>query len=175
MAVASEANAKCPDEHDEVLCEPHGGLFVPSITGNAAFPRGLGAHYGAGLELIFFTWKNPSDTPGPSDGKIRLDAALLVSERDSSRKMVPFRIGAVVSFERTATRSYLIPYFAADLGGLYESVIHTRMFADAGLGLYLLHTRTVSVDFEGTYMIPFSAIDELHGPKLQLTASLALW
>lgn len=169
------ARATCPDERDEILCEPHAAMFAPAVSGNAFFAHGLGAHYGAGLELVLFTWKSPVDTPGPSDGKIRLDAALLVSERDSSRVMVPFRLGAALSFEGTATRSFLVPYYAFDLGALYESELHTRLFADAGLGLYVLHTRTVSVDLEGTYQIPFSAVAELHGPKLQLTASFALW
>jgi hypothetical protein len=171
----STAQARCPDEKDTTLCEPHVAMFVPTVTGNAAFPRGLGTHLGGGLEILFLTWKNDLDSPGPSDGKIRLDAAILVSERDSARLMVPFRLGAAVSFERNASRSWLVPYFAADVGGIYESVLKTRMFADAGLGLYFFHTRTISVDFEGTYVVPFSAVNELHGPKLQLSASFALW
>lgn len=169
------AFAVCPDERDEPICEPFAGTFQPSLTGNAAVTNGLGSYLGGGLELVLLGWKNGGPTFGPSDGKIRLGVGVLASTRDSSRLMVPFRIGTALSFETRATRKFLVPYFAVDVGGIYESDLKTRMFADAGLGLYLLHTRTVSIDFEGTYVLPFSAVKELHGPKMQLTATFAVF
>lgn len=174
-AEARDARADCPDERDEVLCEPHGRLLQPSLTGSALFTHGVGAYLGPGLGLSLFDWKSPGEASGPSDGKIRLDVSVLVSERDTSRLAVPFRLGTALSFEQHASRRFLIPYFAADFGGLYESVLHTRMFVDAGLGLYLVHTRTVNVELEGTYLIPFSAVSELHGPKLVATATFAVF
>jgi len=169
------ALAACPDERDEPICEPFAGVLVPSLSGNVAFTNGIGSYAGGGLELVLLSWKNGGPTFGPSDGKIRLDGAVLASTRDTSRLMVPVRLGAALSFETRATRAFLVPFFVADVGGLYESDLKTNMFADAGLGLYLLHTRTVSLDFEGTYVLPFRRLEELHGPKMQLTASLAVF
>jgi hypothetical protein len=168
------ARAACPDERDEILCEPFGGVLLPAVTGNALVTPGSGAFAGGGLELVLFTWKSPLATSGPSDGKIRFDAALLVSERESSRWLLPFRLGAALSFEQSAVRTFLIPYYAADLGAVYDTVLSMRMFADAGLGLYVLHTRPLSIDVEATYMLPFSAVRELHGAKFQLTFTFAL-
>lgn len=175
VSLSLSARAACPDERDEPICEPFAGVLVPSLTGNVAFTGERGSYAGGGIELVLLSWKNGGPTFGPSDGKVRLDGAVLASTRDTSRLMVPFRLGTALSFETRATRTFLVPYFAVDLGGIYESDLKTRMFADAGLGLYLLHTRTVSVDFEGTYVLPFSALRELHGPKMQLTASLAVF
>jgi hypothetical protein len=175
VASPRDARADCPDERDEVLCEPHGLLLQPSLSANALFTHGLGAYLGPGLGFALFDWKSPGEASGPSDGKIRLDVSVLVSERDTSRLAVPFRLGTALSFEQHASRRFLIPYFAADFGGLYESVLRTRMFVDAGLGLYLVHTRKVNVELEGTYLIPFSAVSELHGPKLVATATFAVF
>ncbi|HEU4412905.1 MAG TPA: hypothetical protein VFS43_47125 [Polyangiaceae bacterium] len=157
--------------------EPFATSFVPSAQGLAYFPlgEGVGPFYGGGVEVVLFTWSNNADTFGPSQGKIRLDVGGLASARDEQGAMVLYRGGAVVSFERNANRSWLIPYFAADAGALHARGLGGRVFADASLGLYLLYTRNVMIDAEGSFVFPLTAFDRLAGPKATLTASFSLW
>lgn len=157
--------------------EPFATSFVPSAQGLAYFPlgKGVGPWYGGGVEVVLFTWSNNADTFGPSQGKIRLDVGGLAPARDEQRAMVLYRGGAAVSFERNAGRSWLIPYFAADAGGLHARGAGGRAFADASLGLYVLYTRNVMVDAEGSFVFPLGAFDRFAGPKATLTASFSLW
>ncbi len=159
------------------LNEPFATSFVPSAQGLAYAPlgKGVGPYYGAGVEAVLFTWSNNAESFGPSQGKIRLDVGGLAPARDAQGALVLYRGGAVVSFERNAGRSWLIPYFAADLGGMHGRPFGGRVFADASLGLYLLYTRNVMIDAEGSFVFPLSAFDRLAGPKAALTASLSLW
>jgi hypothetical protein len=160
-----------------VVNEPFATAFVPSVQGLAYFPlgRGVGPFYGAGVEAVLFTWSNNADTFGPSQGKIRLDVGGLAPARDGQNAMVLYRGGAVVSFERNAGRSWLIPYFAADAGGMHARGLGARAFADASLGLYLLYTRNLMIDAEGSFVFPLVGFDRLAGPKATLTASFSLW
>jgi hypothetical protein len=157
--------------------EPFATSFVPSVQGLAFFPlgRGLGPWYGGGVEVVLLTWSNNADTFGPSQGKIRFDVGGLAPARDGRDAMVLYRAGAAVSFERNAGRSWLIPYFAADAGAFHERSLGGRAFADASLGVYLLYTRNVMIDAEGTFVFPLTAFDRLAGPKAALTASVSLW
>lgn len=171
-AVASAETRAAP-----TFNEPFATSFVPSVQGLAYVPlgKGVGAFYGAGVEVVLLTWSNNADTFGPSQGKIRLDVGGLAPARDEQNAMVLYRGGAAVSFERNAGRSWLIPYFAADLGALHARGLGGRVFADASLGLYLLYTRNVMIDAEGSFVFPLTAFDRLAGPKATLTASVSLW
>jgi hypothetical protein len=159
------------------LNEPFATSFVPTVQGLAYVPlgKGVGPFYGGGVEAVLFTWSNNADTFGPSQGKVRLDVGGLASSRDEQGAMVLYRGGAVVSFERNAGRSWMIPYFAADVGGMHARGVGGRVFADASLGLYLLYTRNVMIDAEGSFVFPLSGFERFAGPKATLTASFSLW
>jgi hypothetical protein len=89
--------------------------------------------------------------------------------------MVQYRLGTQLSFERNASRSYMIPSFTFDLGGLFTSSTRTRWFADAGAGVYLLQKRSMIVDAEVTYVIPFKDPEVLAGVRARVAVSVALW
>jgi hypothetical protein len=175
--LALPAPAAAAESRAPALNEPFGTSFVPSAQGLAYFPlgEGVGPWYGGGVEAVLFTWSNNADTFGPSQGKVRLDVGGLAPARDDQHAMVLYRGGAAVSFERNAGRPWLIPYFAADAGGMHARGVGGRVFADASLGLYLLYTRNVMIDAEGSFVFPLSAFDRFAGPKATLTASFSLW
>jgi hypothetical protein len=86
-----------------------------------------------------------------------------------------FRSGAQVAFERNASRAYGIPYFAADIGGLWSEPTGRRWYVDGGVGVYLVHRRNVIVDVELTGVLPFSDPGTLGGLTTRLGLSFALW
>ena len=89
--------------------------------------------------------------------------------------MVMYRGGAQVAFERNASRAYVIPYFAADIGGLWSDATGRRWYVDGGVGLYVVHRRNVIVDVELTGLLPFSDPSRLGGFTSRLGLSFALW
>jgi hypothetical protein len=139
-------------------------------------PSGMdGSFYGGGLEAVVLAWNDNSDAYGPSQGRVRLDVAYLTGTAMEAGAMVMYRWGAQLAFERNASRAWAIPYFAADLGGLWSDATGRRWYVDGGVGLYLVHRRNVIVDVELTGLLPFRDADRLAGLTSRLGLSVALW
>lgn len=156
------------------VCRPWTGMLLPTVFAGVIAPRGdLGTWSGGGVEVVLPAWSDNSPAYGPSQGKLRFDLGLYRSSKDGLGLITSYRGGAQVSFERNASRSWLIPYFAVDLGGLWRDGHHG--FVDGGAGLYLLHRRSAILDLEVTYQLPFSDGDDLSGLRARLAASFALW
>jgi hypothetical protein len=178
VAWAKPAAASCPTTPDDPVCRPWSALLLPSVFGAVYAPRGVASTYvGAGAEAVLLAWSDNAPAFGPSQGRVRFDIGILdsIGSEPSFGTMVQYRLGSQVSFERNASRSYMIPVFAFDLGGLYTASTRTRWFADAGVGLYLLQLRSVVIDLEATYVLPFKEPDVLAGMRTRLGVSVALW
>jgi hypothetical protein len=176
LCTAGTAQAKCPKEDPaDTLCEPVVSMLMPSAVGTAFFPSDAGGpFYGGGVEIALLSWASNTDTFGPSHGRVRASFAYLDAP-GSDRRMLLYRFGAVVSFEGNASRRFLIPYYGASFGALWETQLGNRAVADASLGLFLVHTRDFVLDVDGGYVFPLTAVDKLIGPRAQLTAAFALW
>ena len=169
------ARAECPTTVDDALCRPWTAFLLPTAFGVVYAPNNAaGPWYGGGLELVA-AWSDNSQAFGPSQGKFRFDIAALASGTMGTGTMVMYRGGAQVSFERNASRSWLIPYFDADVGGLWTSGTGSRGFVDGGLGVYLWHARSLIVDLEVDGLLPYSQPSQLGGVRSQLAVSFALW
>ena len=178
LAGATTAHADCPrpGAPADDLCRPWSALLLPTVVGTVYAPsEALGPWIGGGLEVVLFAWSDSSPAFGPSQGKLRFDIGLLGSSHDGAGTMVMYRGGAQVSLERNASRRWLIPYVAADLGGLWTDALGGRGFVDGGVGIYLWHARGLVVDIEGAWVLPFSHPDQLAGPRTQLELSFSLW
>jgi len=175
-APASPARAECPTTPDDAVCRPWSAMLLPTAIGTLYAPRGLsGTYYGGGLEAVLLAWSDNSNAFGPSQGRIRLDVSYLASSAMNTPSMVMYRGGAQLAFERNASRAYLIPYFAADIGGLWSDATGRRWFVDGGLGVYLLHRRAAIIDLEVTGFLPFRDAGTLGGVTSRLGLSFALW
>jgi hypothetical protein len=176
---ARVARAECPvsGSPDLSVCRYYAAVLVPSVEARAYFPGsgGGGSWFGGGVQLVLFAWSDNSQHFGPGQGKIRIDAAVLGSDTDGAGKLVVFDGGATVSFERNASRSWLIPYFGFDVGGMHESHLGGHGFVEGLLGVHAMYTRRVILDLEGGYLFPFDDADRLAGPRTQLTLSFSLW
>lgn len=177
--LAAPAHARCPVDGSpsQSVCKPYAAMLLPSAAGVAYMPGGeaMGPWYGGGVQLVLFTWSDNSDRFGPGQGKIFFDLDMLASGDDGAGKMVMFRGGANVSFERNASRSWLIPFFGFGVGSLREQSIGMHGFAEGLLGIHALYMPNFILDIEGGYVFPFSDVDLLAGFRTQLTASFALW
>jgi hypothetical protein len=175
LCFASTARAGCPTTPDDATCRPWSALLMPTAIGVVYAPNDAsGPYFGGGLELSF-TWSDNSQAFGPSQGRVRLDIAALGGTDMAASAMVMYRGGAQVSFERNASRTWLIPYFNADVGGLSSRTLGTRGFVDGGLGVYLVHRRAVVIAIEADGVVPFSDVTKLGGARGSLAASFSLW
>jgi len=177
IAAAAPARAECPTTPDDAVCRPWSAVLIPTAYATFYAPNGLpgGTWFGGGLEAVLLAWSDNSNAYGPSQGRLRMDVALLSGTGMDAKPIVMYRGGAQVGFERNASRKYVIPYFAADIGGLWSDPTGRRWYVDGGLGLYLVHLRSVIVDLEVTGVVPFSDPKLLGGVDGRLGLSFALW
>jgi hypothetical protein len=175
LGAASSARAECPTTPDDPVCRPWSAILLPTAYGAIYAPLDGGTFFGGGFEAVLLAWSDNSEAFGPSQGRIRSDVGILTSNEMGVDNIVMYRTGAQVAFERNASRSYGIPYFAADFGGLWSEATGRRWFVDAGLGMYLVHRRGVILDLEVTGLLPFQDPDKLGGVTSRLALSFALW
>lgn len=173
LVASTEARAECPTTPDDPTCRPWSAVLLPTAYGGVYAPHAGPTFYGGGVEAIWLAWSDNSAAFGPSQGRIR--STIGIYRGADAGTLVMWRTGAQVGFERNASRDFLIPYFATDLGGLTSDGTGRRWFVDAGLGLYLLHRRGVILDLEVTGVIPFRQVDQLGGATGRLALSFALW
>lgn len=174
-AVVSTARADCPTAPDDRVCRPWSAILLPTIEGGIYAPRRGDPAYGGGVEAVLFAWSDNSQAFGPSQGRVRFDIGVYRGDPMTLGSMVRYRTGAQVAFERNASREWLIPYFTIDLGGMWSELIGRRWFVDGGIGVYVIHRRTVIVDLEATGVLPFREASSLGGVAGRLAASFALW
>ena len=176
LASATTARAECPTTPDDAVCRPWSAMLLPTAFGALYAPHGLdGTFYGGGLEAVLLAWSDNSNAFGPGQGRLRIDVAYLTSSAMDSGGMVMYRGGAQLAFERNASRAWGIPYFAVDIGGLWSDTTRRRWYVDGGVGLYLIHLRSVILDLEVTGLLPFRDPGKLGGVTSRLGLSFALW
>lgn len=175
LAYARLVHAECPTTVDDHVCRPWSAVLLPTAFAVFYAPGDAqGSWYGGGIEAAT-AWSDNSPAFGPSQGKLRFGAGVLKSTEMDAGAMVMYRGGAEVSFERNASREFLIPYFAVDVGGLWTKATGSRAFVDGGVGVYVLHRRSVIVDLEVGGLLPFRDPSTLGGLRTQLAVSFALW
>jgi hypothetical protein len=170
------ARGECPTTPDDAVCRPWSAMLLPTAFAAVYAPHGIdGTYYGGGLEAVLLAWSDNSNAFGPSQGRVRIDVAYLTGSGMAGGGMAMYRGGAQLAFERNASRSYAIPYFAADVGGLWSDATGRRWYVDGGVGIYLVHLRSAIVDVEVTGVLPFSDPSKLGGIASRLGLSFALW
>ena len=175
LATAAPALADCPTTPDDPVCRPWTAMVPPTAIGVLYQPHAYhGPWLGGGVEAAI-AWSDNSPAFGPSQGKLRFDIAALGSTVAEEGTMAMYRGGVQVSFERNASREWLIPYFAVDLGGVWANKIGSHLFADGGVGVYVLERRMWIIDLEADVVLPFTSADVLGGVRGQLAVSYALW
>ena len=169
---ARTASAECPTTPDDPVCRPWSAVLVPTAIGAIYAPQEGPTFFGGGFEAIWIAWSDNSEAFGPSQGRIRSDFRYL---RGDDTPLVMARTGAQVAFERNASRAYGIPYFATDIGFLWSEATGRRWYVDAGVGIYLVHTRSFIIDAEVTGLLPFKDPDVLGGVTSRIAVSFSLW
>ena len=149
--------------------------FMPGTFATYYQPRGTAAGFtGGGVQIAPFQWSHNNDRFGPSQGGFYMSAALLTSTR-SPGTMALYEVGATASFERNASRQYLIPYFGAAAGGITQAQLGTTEYVYPLAGIHIYWHKNLMLDAEGGYHFPFENIDTMRGPRAQLTARFSLW
>lgn len=150
-------------------------FLMPGVQGVFFAPRGAGDPFiGGGAQLAPLHWSHNNDRFGPSQGAVFMQASILDS-KSSGSSLALYDVGFSLSLERNSSRRFLIPYFGATLGGTIHEELPNTAFAYPFGGLHLFWHHHLVLNAEGGYHFPFDAVDEMRGPRAQLSARFSLW
>jgi hypothetical protein len=174
------AAARCPQSGwpDDGACAQVDAYFMPGVVGLGYFPVGsaLGDSFlGAGVQIVPFLWSHNTERFGPGQGKLVFDIGLLRSDQEDVDRLLLYRYGAQLSFERNASRSFAIPFFGFMVGGLQQTLIEHVGFIETTLGLHAVFMKNVTATLEGGYLFPFDKVDELAGYRATAAVNFTAW
>jgi hypothetical protein len=171
---ARPADTGPPPTLDDTCIERNIFLMPGAFTTYFQPAARLGPFVGGGVQIAPYQWSHNNDHFGPSQGGIFFQAALLESP-DARGVLALFEAGATASFERNASRRWMIPYFGGTAGGLAQATLGKSGYVYPFAGVHLFWHRDLMVDADGGYHFPFEDIDRARGPRAQLTARFSLW
>jgi hypothetical protein len=121
--VASGPGGRARLELPVVVEERWESWFLPGVQYVAyTLPdaAGVGVLQGLAFELVLVGWVHDTADRGPSHGRIYLDFALLASTKAGQADAVSYALGLELSLERNPARSFLVPVFGVEIGGLQQ-------------------------------------------------------
>ena len=150
-------------------------FFMPGVQGVFFAPKAGGDPFiGGGAQLAPLHWSHNNDRFGPSQGAVFLEASILDS-KSSRSSLALYDVGFSLSFEKNASRHYLIPYFGSSLGGTIHEELPNTAFAYPFGGIHLYWHHHLMLNAEGGYHFPFDSVDEMRGPRAQVSARFSMW
>lgn len=134
-----------------------------------------GTFSGVSIEYLLVSWVARNDNRGPSHGRVYIRFDLLNSSKPDVPASFLYTTGLNLSLERNPRRSFLIPFFGIEFGGIYnqkwDNIAHFTPVA--GVWLYANQTNTVNASFG--YTFPGTSFGELRGWRGSLGGTFSLW
>lgn len=176
LLVASTASAQpCNPSAERDECIEREIFFMPGVQGVIFFPAAAQDPFvGGGVQLVPLHWSHNNDRFGPSQGALYMQASILQSA-SSPGSMALYDAGFSLSFERNASRRVGVPYFGAAVGGASHTKLPNSGYAYPHAGAHLYWHHHLVLNAEGGYHFPFSDIDQMRGPRGELTARFSMW
>ncbi|MBH23567.1 MAG: hypothetical protein CMH57_03690 [Myxococcales bacterium] len=153
-------------------------FLLPGLRYNVLLPvdeKRFGIIHGAGFEYVFVTWSHQNENRGPSHGRFRLNVDLLNSTKEDFDQALFYALGLDLSFERNPKRSFLIPFFGLEVGGIYQSELGNMAQFNPEGGLYLWSGPNISAQIKGGYLLPTTALEEFQGWRFTAGFDFTLW
>ncbi len=152
--------------------------FQPGVGYSYFAPKAsdsLGNFRGLVFEYLIWAGVRQNEDRGPSHTRIYAKINLMQSDKSGVSDMFMYGGGMNFSFERNPKRSYLIPYFGIELGGISQAKVGTTFQMTPLLGAHLIARRNIFVNLHGGYVYPVNDFDKLQGYFAQLGVNFSFW
>ena len=166
----------CMDDDGRDICRGREIYFMPGAQAVLFVPNAPGAEpfVGAGVQIAPLLWTHNSESFGPGQGALFAQVSLL-SSAGSNATMGLFEVGTTLTFEKNASRRWMIPYFGLSIGGLVHDGLPNAAFTHALAGMHVFWHHNLIVDLQGGYHFPFGHLDMVSGPRAQATVRFSMW
>lgn len=175
VVVASDGALQAEMDHQVEVRDDWEGFFLPGGSYSLYVPRGEdeGVFHGPAFELLIGGWIHRNEDRGPSHGRVYASVGLLQSTVDVDA--VSAALGFDLSIERNPIRSYLIPFFGLEAGGLFRQGAPSIAQFTPSLGVHLITGRNLFLNVSGGYLFPTARIDDLLGYTARASLNVSLW
>lgn len=175
VVVATDGKHRAEIGHQIEVRDDWEGFFMPGASYSLYAPRGPdeGVFHGPAFELLIGGWIHRNEDRGPSHGRVYATIGLLQSTVDVDA--VSAALGFDLSIERNPSRSYLIPFFGLEAGGLFRQGAPSIAQFTPSLGVHLFTGRNLFLNVSGGYLFPTARIDDLLGYTARASLNVSLW
>jgi len=177
-ATVSDGTATVMREISILVEDDWSTIFLPGVYYSLWSPTAretMGTYQGVGMEIVPYAWIHRNTSRGPSHGKFTVRADILNSSRAGMGVALIYSVGFDLSIERNPDRTWLIPFFGLDTGGVLENRTGNQFQVSPHVGCYLWTHRNLYVSVAGSYQIVPSQLDTLSGWRLSAGLNLTLW
>ncbi|MCS6821323.1 MAG: hypothetical protein NZ551_05570 [Microscillaceae bacterium] len=146
------------------------GFYFPKAQDSLGFFRGMV------VEFLFYADVSQNETTGPSHVRAYGKLHLMNSSKENVKNIFTYySVGLDMSIERNPKRTFLIPYFGLETGGISNAQLGTSWHFTPILGVHLLSRQNIFINLQGAYLYPVKNFDILQGYMGKLSINFSLW
>jgi len=152
--------------------------FMPGGGYNVYIPKGkdsLGILSGAVIEFLFYAKVAQNDDSGPSHVRLYGKLNVLNSNKKNISDFLLYSVGLNMSLERNPKRTFLIPYFGLEMGGISNKTFNSTLQFTPTLGVHLLSRQNIFINAQAGYMYPIKNFELMRGTNLQIGLNFSFW
>lgn len=151
--------------------------FMPGLGYTYYKPEAdsIGSFKGLAVEYLIFAQVHQNDEAGPSHVRLYSKLNILKSDSAHINSMFMYTLGLDLSLEKNPKRTFLIPYFGLEFGGISQKQFGTTMQFTPTLGIHLLSKKNIFINIHAGYVYPISNFEALQGWVGQAGINFAMW
>ena len=166
---------KVKDDYEKVHYE---AWFMPGLAYAYYQPKkmdSVGYFQGVTVEYLIYARIFKDEKPGPSQTRVYVKLNMLNSSKDNINSLFMYTFGVDLSLERNPARSFLIPYFGLEFGGISQKQLGSTVQFTPTFGVHIFSKKNLFVNLQGGYVYPVSNYEVLQGWTGQAGLNFALW
>ena len=163
-------------DHDE--SEEWESYLLPGLGYAPYAPRQKnrwGRLHGVALEVIGGAWIHRNDNRGPSHGRIYVSAELLNSTERAVPVLFTYALGFSLSLERNPRRTWLVPLYGLDLGGMLHRDMGAHFQSTPYLGVHFYSNPNVFLTGRVGYRLVPTDLETLGGWHASVGGDFSIW
>ena len=152
--------------------------FMPGLAYTYYQPKisdSLGYFSGVAVEYLIYANVQQSDSDGPSHVRLYSKFNILRSSKKEISSLFLYTAGLDLSIEKNPRRTFLIPYFGLEFGGMSQKTVGSTVQFTPTVGVHLLSTKNLFINAHGGYLYPIKNFESMQGWFAQVGANFALW
>jgi hypothetical protein len=134
-----------------------------------------GLLHGVALEVVGGAWIHRNDNRGPSHGRIYLSTELLNSTESGVPILFTYALGFSLSLERNPRRTWLIPVYGLDLGGMLHRDMGAHFQTTPYLGVHFYSNPNVFLSGRAGYRLVPTDLETLGGWHASVGGDFSIW